>query len=112
MRDERGSASMLVVVHLTVLVLLGCALAAVAGLVVDQRRAQSAADLAALAGATSLARGADGCAAAGSSAAANDARLTGCTVSGRDVRVEVSVPGPRWLGRTPSLVGRARAGPG
>jgi hypothetical protein len=32
-------------------------------------------------------------------------------VSARDVRVQVTVPGPHWLGQRGDLVAEARAGP-
>ena len=52
-----------------------------------RQRAETAADLAALAGAQSLARAeAAPCAAAGSAAAANSGRLLACTIAGDDVR--------------------------
>jgi secretion/DNA translocation related TadE-like protein len=54
---------------------------------------------------------ADPCASAADLARRNDARLTGCTVVGRDVRVVVEVPGPRWLGQRSDLSAAARAGP-
>ncbi|WP_228387700.1 Rv3654c family TadE-like protein [Nocardioides sp. dk884] len=60
-RDERGGASVLAVGLIGLLLLLGTALAAVTGLVVAHRQAQSAADLAALGAATALATGQDGC---------------------------------------------------
>lgn len=110
-RGDRGSASMLVVVHLSVLLVLTCALAAVGGLVTAHRRAQSAADLAALAGAAALADGRDACGQARAIASSNGAQLRDCWVRDREVRVRVTAPGPRWLGRRPSLAAEARAGP-
>ncbi|WP_182525456.1 Rv3654c family TadE-like protein [Nocardioides dongkuii] len=110
-RAERGSASVPAVACLAVLLLVGAALGAVAALVVAHRAAQSAADLGALAAAVALADGDDGCAAAGAVAAANAARLTGCAVEGRDVRVTVAVDGPRWLGLDVDPTAEARAGP-
>lgn len=111
-RGERGAATVLVTAVLGVLTLVGAALGVVAGLVVAHRAAQSAADLAALAGATAVAHSGDGCAAARRVASANEADLTGCAVLGRDVRVSVMVAGPRWLGQRGDLVAQARAGPG
>ena len=90
---------------------LGAALGVVAAMVRDHRVAQSAADLAALAGAAALQRGDDGCAAAGSVAAANGARLAGCHTEGSDVVVRTVVDGPRWLGQPGDLEAEARAGP-
>ncbi|MEQ6903570.1 Rv3654c family TadE-like protein [Nocardioides sp. YIM 152588] len=111
-RGERGAATVLVVALAGVLLLVGCALGVAATLVVDHRRAQAAADLAALAGAARLAEGGDACRVAGEVAAANGATLLGCRVEDRDVVAEVRVTGPRWLGQTGDLVARARAGPG
>lgn len=114
--DQRGAATVLVVAMAGVLLLVGSATGVVAAIVVAHRKAQSAADLAALAGATALAdpgsRGArDPCGAAGDVAAANHARLSSCVVDGEDVLVEVTVAGPHWLGQDRDLVGTARAGP-
>ena len=111
-RDDRGAASMLVVTCLGVLVLVGAALGVVAAMVHAHRTAQSAADLAALAGAAAVQRGADPCASAASVASANGASVDGCRVDGQDVRLEVTVPGPRWLGQSADLTAEARAGPG
>ena len=102
---------MLVLTAAGVLVLVAMALGAVAGMVGAHRQAQAAADLAALAGASALADGGDGCAVAGALARANAARLTGCRVSGEELLVEVAVPGPDWPGARRDLVARARAGP-
>ena len=110
-RDERGSATLLVVAMAGVLVLLGSALAVVTAMVAAHRAAQSAADLAALAGARDVAVGRDGCATATRIAAANGARLTGCAVSGLVVDVQVEVVGPHWLGQTADLAAGSRAGP-
>lgn len=104
---------MLVVALAGVLLLVGAAAGVVGAIVAAHRVAQSAADLAALAGAATLAdhSGRDPCASAGGVAAANGASLTGCAVEGQDVRVEVTVAGPRWLGQDEDLSARARAGP-
>ena len=111
-RGDRGAASVLTLALAGVLLLLGAALGVVAALVVAHRTAQSAADLAALAGAQSVADGADGCAVAARLAAANGAEVRACVVSGREVRVRVVVTGPRWLGQRADLEAEARAGPG
>lgn len=110
-RTERGSASLLGVAMLGVLLLVGAALGVVAAMFVAHRSAQAAADLAALAGATALADAGDACAESGRIAAANGATLTGCEVDGREVRVLVEAPGPRWWGRAVGFPGEARAGP-
>ncbi len=111
-REERGAASLLVVSFVALLLLIGCALGVVAAMVLAHRAAQSAADLAALAGASALQRGESGCAAAGSVAADNGSSVGVCSVDGEDVWVSVTVPGPRWLGQTSDLTAEARAGPG
>ncbi|KRA29802.1 MULTISPECIES: Rv3654c family TadE-like protein [unclassified Nocardioides] len=114
--DQRGAATVLVVAMAGVLLLVGAASGVVAAIVVAHRKAQSAADLAALAGATVLADpgspGArDPCTAAAEVASANGAELSSCVIEGQDVVVEVTVAGPRWLGQDRDLVGAARAGP-
>lgn len=110
-RGERGAATVLTVAVLGLLLLVAGALAVVGAMVVAHREAQSAADLAALAGARSLADGGDACAVAAEIAAANGARLTACDILDRDVRTTVVVTGPRWLGQTGDLEAEARAGP-
>lgn len=110
-RDQRGSATVLVVAMSGVLLLVGAALGVVVAMVVAHRTAQSGADLAALSGAQATVRGSDGCRAAGDVATANDVRLTECEVRGRVVEVTVSARGPHWLGQGADLSARARAGP-
>jgi secretion/DNA translocation related TadE-like protein len=109
--DERGSATPFAVACLGLLVLLAAALGVVTAMVHAQRRAQSAADLGALAAAQALARGGDGCAVGGEVVDANGAVLGSCQVAGREVRLEVEAAGPRWLGQTADLTAEARAGP-
>lgn len=111
-RSTRGAATVLVVALTGVLLLLGTALGVVAGMITDHRRAQAAADLAALAGASTAADGGDACGAAAAVADANGAVLATCAVEGRDVRVQVTVAGPRWRGWGEDLEAEARAGPG
>ncbi len=110
--DERGSATVLVVAMAGLLLVIGMALGVAGAMVRAHRVAQSAADLAALAGAHGLAAGHDGCLEAGRIAAANDVRLASCRVDGREVVVTVVATGPHWLGQTADLMGEARAGPG
>jgi len=110
-RDQRGSATVLVVAMSGVLLLVGAALGVVAAMVLAHRVAQSGADLAALAGAQAAGRGSDACRAADRVADDNDVRLTGCSAQGRIVEVSVSAAGPHWLGQTADLSARARAGP-
>ena len=108
-RGERGAATVLVVAMAGVLMFVMTGLAAAGGLVTAQRRAQAAADLAALAGASSLP---DACAEAGAIAAANTAALEVCRIDRREVTVEVSVPGPPVPWRDVRVSAEARAGPG
>lgn len=109
----RGAATVLVVAMAGVLLLVGAAAGVVGALFVAHRTAQAAADLAAVAGATALAEhsGRDPCREAAEIATANGATLTACTARGEDVRVEVSVSGPHWLGQDQDLLAEARAGP-
>ena len=110
---ERGAATVLVVAMTGLLLLVGCAAGVVGAIVVAHRTAQAAADLAALAGAEAAVEhsGRDPCRTAADIASANGATLVRCTVDDTDVRVEVSVPGPRWLGQDRDLSAEARAGP-
>ena len=94
-----------------VLFLLTLVLTAVAGLVVAQREAQGIADLAALAAASTVGDGADGCAAARHIAAQSGAGVRACAVEGWTVLLEVEVAGPRWAGRLVRVGAEARAGP-
>ncbi|GAA3679020.1 hypothetical protein GCM10022237_42920 [Nocardioides ginsengisoli] len=117
--DQRGAATVLTIAMAGVLLLVGAAATVVGAMVVAHRRAQAAADLAALAGAASLADptapsggGRDPCAVAGQVAAANRARLRSCRIESADVLVEVVVTGPHWLGQVHDLTAAARAGPG
>jgi secretion/DNA translocation related TadE-like protein len=111
-RGERGAATALVVAAGGLLMLIGLAVAGVTSVVVAHRGAQSAADLAALAGAQATVGGRDACAAAETIARANRARLTDCELLGSDVLVQVSRSvRPGW-GLMFDLVATARAGPG
>jgi secretion/DNA translocation related TadE-like protein len=101
----------LVVAMAGVLLMVGGALGVVGAIVVTHRRAQAAADLAALAGAAALIRGADPCARAAEVAAANGATLTSCVGADAEVQVVVTVSGPRGLGPAAELSAGARAGP-
>ena len=111
--DECGAGTVLVVG--VIAVLLAAALG-VSGLIQAQvaaGRARTAADLAALGGATALSSvlaPADPCEVAERVARANGAEVTACTVTGEDVTVEVSV-GARVLGVARTAASAARAGP-
>ncbi|MBB6627628.1 hypothetical protein H5V45_09870 [Nocardioides sp. KIGAM211] len=110
-RDERGSATPVVLVGLAVLLLVGAALGVVAAMVRAHRSAQAAADLSALAVAAAVRSGADPCARGAGIAAANGARLVACRVEGAVVEVRARVEGPHWLGQLADLDAEARAGP-
>ena len=109
--SESGSATLFALAVVGLLVFVGAALGVVGAMVHAHRGAQSAADLAALAGAQARARGRDPCAAAATVATANGARVDSCTVDGFEVLMQVTVTGPRWLGQHHDLSARARAGP-
>jgi len=108
----RGSASTFAVVLVTLLGVAALVGSVLAGLLVAQRRAASAADLAALAGAGAVQRGAAGCAAAAAVAARNGAHLVGCRLDGQDVTVRVARAARLAFGRTVTVSSAARAGPG
>lgn len=110
-RGESGLATVVGVALAGLLVTVAVAAAAVAALVDAHRRAESAADLAALAGGGALVGGSDPCAAAARIALRNDARLDSCQVQGSSVVVQVTVSGPALPGMRTRLTGRARAGP-
>ncbi len=116
--QEAGGASVLVLVLVAVMTTLALAGVTVGGVLVGQRRAAVAADLAALAAAEALGPGAGptvagvaACEAAGKVSAANDARMTGCLVEGVEVLVEVAVEVHGGFGARWTVPGRARAGP-
>lgn len=109
--DQRGAGTVLVLAMAQVILLVGAALLVAVGLVTARHAAQSAADLAALAGARGHAEGRDGCRSAAAVATADGARLIRCAVSGGVVSVRVEVDGPRWLGQIAALGAEARAGP-
>jgi secretion/DNA translocation related TadE-like protein len=93
-RDERGLAAPVVVTLTGMLLVLSLLGAGLCRLLVDQRRAASAADLAALSGASALQHGQDACAAAGETALRNQAALVGCSVAGDRVLVRTAVRSP------------------
>ena len=110
--SERGSATLVAVAMMAVLLTIAVGGTLVGSAVIGRHRAQSAADLAALAAATRIGSGPQSaCAWATSVATANHARLTGCSLEELDVvvTVEVAVALGR-LGVRPALAA-ARAGP-
>lgn len=118
-QGERGSATVLMLVVVAALISLAVGAASVGGVLVAQRRAEAAADLAALAAADALAGhgwsaagNAPACLVARAVSSANHGRLTGCLVQGRVVVVGVVVDVSSPFGGSWSVPGRARAGPG
>jgi secretion/DNA translocation related TadE-like protein len=111
---ERGSATLLAVAIIGILLLLGMAANLVVAAAAAHRAAQAAADLAALAGAQAWQVQRDAtqaCAAAATVAHDNRAGMTVCRVEGDDVLTVVQVDGPSLFGQTFEITGRARAGP-
>ena len=92
---ELGSATVLALAGVMVCLTIAGIWLAAGRAALARQRAETAADLAALAGAQSLALAAAApCAAAGAAAAANSGRLLACSIAGDDVRVVVSVSAP------------------
>jgi secretion/DNA translocation related TadE-like protein len=117
---DRGSAIVLAACLAMVLVLAATVASVIAALLAGQARAQSAADLAALAAADRALWGTDeACAMAATIAERNGASLTECTIDLLDVVLRVEVPPPRVAARLLLMVGvtpdplhaQARAGP-
>lgn len=112
---DRGSATVWVVVACLLTWSVATVALSIGGAVVARHRAASAADLAALAGARSLASGVgDPCADAQRVAAATAARLVACDrLADGSLQVVAEAPLPRLLARWPHLPparARARAG--
>lgn len=110
-RTERGQGVVLALPLIGVLLTVTVMLAVLGSVVVAQRRAQSAADLAALAGAAAGQRGQDECAAAAGLARRNGAGLEACRVDGEAVTVHSVLEVTRLLGRSVTVRAEARAGP-
>jgi len=110
---ERGSATVWVVALAGLLAALGAAGVLVGAAVAGRHRATSAADLAALAGASRAVLGdPSACAVAARIAAANGALLASCAqLAGAEVQVEVRVPVPLGPLGSGEARARARAGP-
>jgi secretion/DNA translocation related TadE-like protein len=110
-RSESGVATIWGLAIMGILLLLAAVSAGVVSLVGARHQAESAADLAALAGAQAAVNGGDACRSASRIAVANGGDLVACDVQGEIVEVRVEVVSPRLLGQTWTLTGRARAGP-
>lgn len=87
LRDDRGYATVLSAGIIAAVVALALVVAAVVGRVADSHRAQVAADLAAVAGATALHTGGDACFVAAETAQLNRANIADCRITGNDVTV-------------------------
>ena len=109
-RGERGAGTVLAVAMIGLVVTVTVGTSGAVGVVAGHRRAQSAADLSALAGATTLQSDGDACRRARVIAARNGAELRRCTVDGTEVVVVVS-RSVRLPGLPMNLRARARAGP-
>lgn len=113
-RRDRGSATVLVLAACAGLLAVTAAVATVLSAGLGRQRAETAADLAALAGEAASLRGDDGCARAAVVATAQSARVVTCAAVGDDlvVETEVRLPGPaRWIvpGDADGPVARARS---
>jgi secretion/DNA translocation related TadE-like protein len=112
-RRDRGSATLLAVAMMAMILAVVGAAVVVGSAVIARHRAQSAADLAALAAAGRLADGQNAaCGWAAAVAQQMNARVTACAVESLDVVVTVDVDAAlgRWgLGTARAA---ARAGPG
>lgn len=109
-RDERGVAVVVTLGLIALLVFVAALSVGSVAIVLTHRRAQAAADLAALAGAAALQRGDDPCLAAGRIAARHQAALGDCVVEGQTLAVTTTVGLPTALGGR-RLPARSRAGP-
>lgn len=110
-QDERGVATVWAVALIALLGLLTYLTVGMAGVTGARHRAETAADLSALAGAVAARDGQDACEVAAAIARANRGDLVACSVSDQVVLVSVSVSTPRIWGATWQQVGVARAGP-
>lgn len=107
---DRGAATVVACVGAMVLLIVTGLAVQVGAAVLARQRAESGADLAALAGAAQMVRGAEiACTVADQVARANGVQVTGCRTDGLDLLVEVTVDVGGALGG--AAVGRARAGP-
>ena len=88
-RDEAGAGTVLAVAMIGLLVTVTVATSGAVGLVAGHRRAQAAADLAALAGAAALQDGDDPCRRAGTIAERNGGSLRRCRVEEWNVSLVV-----------------------
>ena len=112
LRDERGSATILVVGVVAVLMSLVVLGLQVGGAVLTRHRVAAAADLGALAAAGQLVAGADrGCERARWVVERMSASMTACRISGWEAYVEVTARPPGWAALSGTANAHARAGP-
>lgn len=115
MGEDRGSATLMAVAFIAVIVSLTVGAGQYAAVVIARHRAQAAADLAALAAAGALPGGrAVACARAGEIVSAMRASLAQCRTDDLDAVVTVNVPVALrvpWLGSAGPAQSSARAGP-
>jgi secretion/DNA translocation related TadE-like protein len=111
-RRDRGAATVWLLAAGLVLVMMGVAAAAVGTATVARHRAQTAADLGALAGAIRAVEGAESaCARAAEIVTANGGRLAACSLDGFDLTIAVEVPVSPVRGIARTAHASARAGP-
>jgi len=109
---DRGSGTVLALGLIAVALVLGLALAALSSAQGARGQAQTAADLAALAGATALQGGWDACPTARETVERNGAELVACVEQGDGVvRVDVVREATGWAGVLGTARAAARAGP-
>jgi secretion/DNA translocation related TadE-like protein len=108
---DHGSATVYASFALVALTSLAVIVSGFTAIAAAKHRAAGAADLAALAGAQALQRGADPCTSAAELATRNGALLVDCSVAGRVVTVIARTDGPHVLGRAWTFESAARAGP-
>ena len=112
-RRDHGSATVLVLAVLGVLLVVAAAAFTLVGAVVASHRAHAAADLSALAGAALLVQGqgpGSACVRAAAAARRNDAVSVSCR-AGADLSIEVVVSVPARIPGLGAASARARAGP-
>ena len=99
LRDDEGSATVTTAGIITAVVSLALAVVALGVQVADTHRVRVAADLAAVAGASALYRGADACGAARHTAELNGARLGSCEFTAGDIVVAATRRGAEATAR-------------
>lgn len=109
--SQRGAVTPLLMASASGFVIVALMQHVIGAAVVGHRQAAAAADLAALAGATAVQHGTEGCPAAAAVAALNHARVSECSVTAQVVTVRVQCPLPRMFGQELIVEAQARAGP-